>query len=281
MFNPSLAAPPTLKFSAVVEVLQNHDPDLGVRCRLFHKDGWYDAWTWHSLDTAYTSPLRRGIATTLEMGQNPEDVVLLGFTEELKPLISTVLPDALCPIEGVVRQTTALIDGLQIAPLRDFVARALLRRDVLHGYWTSPASRRDHHAYPGGLAHHSLEVATMMASAAGLLDVDRELGIAFALLHDYGKIWCYGPRNPAVVPSREHEAYGLAQLEENLDVLTWEEPTLGSQMRELLGGPRAARTGSYPLAIGKIVRSFDQMSCEMTRKSGTAASSLSTWDVPF
>ena len=42
--------------------------------------------------------------------------------------------------------------------LRRFVSRALTRKEVLTRYWTSPASRQDHHAYPGGLAEHSLEI---------------------------------------------------------------------------------------------------------------------------
>lgn len=280
MLNTNLVAPTTLQFPAVVEALQGRNPDHGVRCRIYHKDGWQEAWTWLFVDTASSSPLRCGQAMTLEIGQHPEDNVLLGFCEENHPPLSAVLADQLCPIEGVVRQTARLVDSLEIAPLRQFLTRALLLRDALHDYWTSPASRRDHHAYPGGLAQHSLEVATMVASAKGLREEDREMGIAFALLHDYGKIWCYRPATLGSIPSSQHEAFGLHQLEASLDVLTWEEPPLGAQMRELLGGRRAARAATYPLAIGRIVRSFDEMSCEMTRKMAKAQTTPQ-WRVPF
>lgn len=265
MLNTNLVAPAILRLPSIVEVLHGHDPDRGLRCRIYHTDGWQEAWTWLSVGTSFSGPLRRGVASLLEIGRHPEDAVLLGFCEEADLPLSAVLPNQLCPIDAVVRQTTQLVDALEIASLRRFLTRALLHRDALHGYWTSPASRRHHHAYPGGLAQHSLEVATMVASANGLRGEDRELGIVFALLHDYGKIWCYRPPTHESIPSGQHEAWGLNQLENDLDVLIWEEPTIGAQIRELLGGRRAARATSYPLAIGRIVRSFDEMSCEMTR----------------
>ena len=276
MLDPNAAAPATLSFPAVVEVLPGHDPDHGLRCRLYHEDGWCEAWTWLSLDTTPPAALHWGTVTTMEVGKHQEDYLLLGLREDVDPPLSHLLPEQLCPLPGVLRQTTLLIDSLQIAPLRYFMTRALLQHDVLHGYWNSPASRRDHHAYPGGLAQHSLEVATMLASASGLPQEDRELGIVFALLHDYGKIWCYDPIAFDPVDPRDHEAHGLSRLDFDLIYLTRQDPRLGALMRELLGGPRAPREGKYPLAIGRIVRSFDQMSCEKTRKE--PAESCATFD---
>jgi hypothetical protein len=52
-------------------------------------------------------------------------------------------------------------------------------------------------------------------------------------------------------------------------------------MRELLGGPRAPREGKYPLAIGRIVRSFDQMSCEKTRRAARELCATLDWDPVF
>lgn len=273
MIDPKSLAPETYRFPAVVEVLPGHDPIYGVRCRLYHQDGCLDAWTWLSLDPT-PNVLYWGWVNTMDIGLAFNDVLLLGLRENVNQPLSNLLPENLCPIEGVVRQVSALVDGLRIRPLRRFMTRTLLNQDALHGYWTSPASRRDHHAYPGGLAEHSLEVARMLDTSSGLLDEDRELGIVFALLHDYGKIWCYGPVAFDPVDAREHEAHGLAQLEFDLLCLRREHARLGDLMVELLGGARAPREGRYPLAIGRIVRSFDQMSCEKTRR--TLTESLST-----
>lgn len=281
MFDPNANAPATLQFPAIVDVFSGSNPDHGLRCRIYHREGWCDAWTWLPLDTLPPTALSWGIVTTMEVGHRTDDLLLLGLREVPDQPLSTLLPDSLCPIPGVVRQTAALIDNLGNTPLRRFVTRALLHQDTLHGYWNSPASRRDHHAYPGGLAEHSLEVATMLATTSGLPDEDRELGIVFALLHDYGKIWCYDLARFDPIDPRDHEAHGLTQLEFDLITLRHHDEWLGALMQELLGGPRALREGRYPLAIGRIVRSFDQMSCEKTRKALGESRATSGRVIPF
>jgi hypothetical protein len=282
MLTESTAAPDTLQFPAIVEVMPGQNPNHGLRCRLYHRDSWCDAWTWLPLASTPPSALRIGHVTTLDIGQDPNDLLLLGLREDATTPLSSVLPETLCPLPGVLRQATRLIDGLASPPLHEFVSRALLLNPVvLHGYWNSPASRRDHHAYPGGLAEHSLEVATMLASASGLPNEDRELGIVFALLHDYGKIWCYDPLAFDPVDPRAHEAHGLAQLAPALRRLQEQDALLGARLQELLGGPRAPRENKYPLAIGRIVRSFDQMSCEKTRRVLAESGATSNWPVPF
>jgi hypothetical protein len=268
MNDPKYIAPETYRFPAIVEMLPGYDPNHGVRCRLYHEHGCVDAWTWLSLDPT-PNLLHWGWVSTMDIGSAYNDLLLLGLRENHDQPLSNLLPEILCPINGVVRQVSALIDGLRNKPLRRFMTRALLNQEALHGYWTSPASRRDHHAYPGGLAEHSLEVATMLATSTGLPEEDRELGIVFALLHDYGKIWCYDPIAFDPVNPREHEAHGLAKLEFDLLYLRRDNARLGDLMVELLGGARAPREGRYPLAIGRIVRSFDQMSCEKTRRTLT------------
>lgn len=281
MLNTTVAPPATLTFPAVIETLPGRSLDHGLRCRIYHEAGHCDAWTWLNLDSAPPGVLHWGAATTMEIGHHTHDLLLLGLLDDIRPPLSSMLPETLCPIPGVLRQTTRLIDSLQNEPLRDFVTRALLTEEPLHGFWTSPASRRDHHAYPGGLAEHSLEVATMLATASGLPAVDRELGIVFALLHDFGKLWCYEPITFDAIDPRMHEEFGLSQLQDALSHLSREDERLGALMRELLGGPRSSRPSRYPLAIGRIVRAFDQMSCEKTRRAGTESLTTSEWVIPF
>lgn len=281
MLANTFVAPATVQFSTAVEVILTADPARGQRCRLHHQSGYVDAWTWLELGDVGHPRVLTGRATTMEITCGGTDYLLLGFAENSDEPLRSILTDALCPIAGVVRQTSGLVDRLRIAPLRRFVKRALLQPEALTRYWECPASRRDHHAYPGGLAEHSLEVATMVASVSGLPDEDRELGIAFALLHDFGKIWCYEQGRRIAVSSKDHEAYGRSRLENPLEALTNEDPHLAARMDELLGGPRAPRNTAYPLAIGRIIRSFDQMSCEKTRKSREAECVLEDSWMPF
>jgi 3'-5' exoribonuclease len=54
------------------------------------------------------------------------------------------------------------------------------------------AAKYNHHAYPGGLLEHTLQVADATAAVGALYrGVDRDLAIAGALLHDIGKLDAY------------------------------------------------------------------------------------------
>ena len=282
MLNTQLLAPHTMNFSAVLEVLDTNEQDGVSRCRVYHKNGWCDAWTWLPFHRTHPGAVLHGDIAMIECGTDADVAIVLGLNEDPDPRLSDVLPGALCPIPGIVTQTAGLIDGLRSWPLRRFLTRALLaNREALAGYWLAPASRRDHHAFPGGLAQHSLQVATMVQSANGLPPDDREIGIAYSLVHDYGKIWCYEPIARRPVDSRCHEALGLAKLNAALADLEFLDPRRGAMMRELLGGPRMPRALHYPLAIGRIVRAFDQMSCELTRRVTTSWRSHHHGDIPF
>ncbi|WP_319642819.1 HD domain-containing protein [Methanovulcanius yangii] len=79
------------------------------------------------------------------------------------------------------------VNTVSRAPLRDFIRAALARHP---GFFEVPAARYKHHAYTGGLAEHTLEVvriATAMAGGVRGVEMDRDMVIAGAILHDIGK----------------------------------------------------------------------------------------------
>ncbi|MFQ5860921.1 MAG: 3'-5' exoribonuclease YhaM family protein [Dehalococcoidia bacterium] len=51
-----------------------------------------------------------------------------------------------------------------------------------------PGAKEIHHAYIGGLLEHTLAVIKLCETTAGLYEVDRDLLIAGAMLHDIGKL---------------------------------------------------------------------------------------------
>ena len=217
----------------------------------------------------------------LSISASQPDMLLVGLSINFDPQISTILSESLCPLSGVVAEAAALIDELTITPLRRFLNRALLRREALRRYWTCPASRTDHHAYPGGLAEHSVEIATAISTCRALPQLERELGITYALLHDYGKIWWMDSELRAPYERRNHEVLGRDMLKADLEWLGHEDLSIGLVMDELLGGPAAPRTTGYPLAVRKIVQAFDQLSCEKTRGVLTATRAIYFPDEPF
>lgn len=253
------------QFPALIEPIASDGPMDGQRVRLYYTTGWIEALTWAALSTQGNSMISAGRVTVLELPTKPARFLLMHCEPDSKLASLDLLPSNLCPLPGVIAQIKSLVAGLACVSLRRMVINALLHPDAVMGYWLTPASLCDHHNFAGGLALHSLEVATMVATSSLLSQDDRDLGTAMAILHDYGKIWCYRDGKYTVDHRRGHDTVGLEKLTAHLDTLRRENPEVGANMYELLSG-RCQRKGQrYPLAIGRVVHAFDQMSCEMTR----------------
>ncbi len=92
---------------------------------------------------------------------------------------------------AMARELDELIYSVQDKPLRALLLR-LLGAETATGraFRRAPAAKFNHHAYVGGLLEHTLSVtklADMIARHYGA-EVDRDLLITGALLHDLGKI---------------------------------------------------------------------------------------------
>jgi 3'-5' exoribonuclease len=83
-----------------------------------------------------------------------------------------------------------------------------------------PAAKRRHHAYIGGLAEHTLETAEIALGLAGSVnrvEMDTDVLLAGALLHDIGKASCFRRQGFSFVALPEytlvgHTALGAAAL---------------------------------------------------------------------
>ena len=139
-------APLTQQFPAAIEVEPSPDPGRGQRCRIRHRNGFIDAWTWLNIADPFAPGVATGVATTMEIDCGETDYLLLGFAPYADQSLQSTLSHSLCPVPGVVQQTTGLIDRMAIPALRRFTKRALLQPGALTGFWVQPASRRDHHA---------------------------------------------------------------------------------------------------------------------------------------
>lgn len=179
-----------------------------------------------------------------------------------------LMPPSVCPVERVLDDTLDLIDGIKNVPLWGLVHDILRRRDVASVYWTSPASRKHHHAFPGGLAAHSLEVALDLATQSSLADHERELCIVGGLLHDIGKIWAYTPDMFLSAPAKAmgHELLGLSRIEPELAALerTWSDGAYALRVM-LSGNGRMRQDGSMPSSLLARLKAADQRSCEQDR----------------
>lgn len=251
---------------AVVQLLPDERGDRSHRCRLFTRDGVFDAWTWLNLPHDEPDDVHLGHAAILPVKTRGTETVLLGFTPSMTTPLSKALPGALCPVPGVVRSITTLIDSIEVAPLREFALRAFLHAPVLEHFWRAPASRGNHHAYPGGLAFHTWQVAAGAAAVPGLDCLQRSFAIVHGLTHDYGKPWQLVESLQGLYGNRSHEAIGRIRLQRPLERLREQDESLADVVLELLGGPRAPRQSPYPLAVRALVNAFDQLSCESERR---------------
>lgn len=201
--------------------------------------------------------------------RDPGTLVLTAATlnpDQQDPL--RFVPATLCPLPWVVGDTMALVRRIITEPLRRMVERVLLRRDVVARFWTMPAARRHHHAFPGGLAVHSLEVATDLAGQTGLKDSERDLCIAAGLLHDVGKVWAYCEDMRLTDEARAigHERIALRRLHSLLELLEYDWPGGAHAMFLLLEGTTRMRgDGSLPTALVTRLKAADQRSCELER----------------
>jgi 3'-5' exoribonuclease len=86
-----------------------------------------------------------------------------------------------------------LIDTIQQPHLRTLLERVFAHdSEMWAGYRVAPAAKYYHQAYPHGLLEHSLGVAqAVSAISATFPDIDRDVAVTGALLHDVGKLEAY------------------------------------------------------------------------------------------
>lgn len=184
-----------------------------------------------------------------------------------------LLPPDYCPVPGVMDVVADLVADIEATPLREMVERVLHDREVCAKFWKMPASARYHHTFPGGLAFHSAEVASDLASQSHLTSLERDLGIAGGLLHDIGKVWSYTidmfPNEAG--KAMGHEFIGVTRLEEHLIRLQQQWADGAYAMRVLLSGStRMRHDGSFPLALVARIKAADYRSCEADRRAKKA-----------
>lgn len=95
------------------------------------------------------------------------------------------------PLAQMLVELDNYINMLQDEKVRNMVHSLIGKSGVYHNeYITMSAAKRNHHAYKHGLLEHSLEVANLTLVMSELnLELNKDILIASALLHDLGKIF--------------------------------------------------------------------------------------------
>jgi len=245
----------------------HHDPLLGEdfsSISMVNRSGYWQAVAWPCLPTLGAADLFDVCeATLLDIREDTaaDPVALVQWDAMDSVSVFDLIPDSHCPLPGTVLQTCELIKSISSVPLRHLMAKVLRTPDVHQTFWECSASLTHHHAFPGGLALHSLEVAVAGENVRALDSWQRDLVIVYALLHDIGKVWSYSNG----ILSKEcrrlgHELIGYRKLKPLLAMLQQEDEQTGATLDALLSGTWKRSFQHPAAALGEIVRAMDRFS---------------------
>lgn len=247
-----------------VEYEANYGEPAPFVLQLTNATGPWRAVSWLPVDQIGTKGVVQvGRATVLDVrgASANEPLALTNWNPGDSQQVFDLMPESFCPIPGVVTQTCNLIRAIRCDELRQFMASVFTISSVFRRYWTCPASRSHHHAYPGGLAVHSLEVAVLVGTAQGLEDWQHDLLVVHALLHDIGKVWSYEDRSLTPEARRlGHERLGFLRLRSRLDSLCESQPEQGALLDAMLSDVWKRDYKHPAAALGGIVQAMDRFS---------------------
>lgn len=104
------------------------------------------------------------------------------------------LPASARPAKEMRAELEALVATLADDDYRWLLETVLNHPRVTDDFNTAPAAKAFHHAYLNGLLEHTLSVARLADRiAAHYPQLNRDLLIAGAVLHDLGKVWEFSP----------------------------------------------------------------------------------------
>jgi putative nucleotidyltransferase with HDIG domain len=187
---PPAAGPEWVHFRVIELVADGHGP--GTRVEL-HREG-RSQWVQASVSHASALGAHRGEVIAAKLVQmdpcvphqtliewrhvGDEDTGCIPWLELVHP---SWVPDP-----GQLAALLRLVGTL--SPVASRLIHAVFENNGdARSFLRAPASLNDHHAYPGGLLKHTVEVTNFADSLRLGASIDRDLLVAAAILHDIGK----------------------------------------------------------------------------------------------
>jgi len=107
-------------------------------------------------------------------------------TDEYDP--ADMFPATERDVDEMLALVRTTVEGIEEPHLRALAARFFDDEEFVARFCRAPAARRIHHAYLGGLLEHTVEVVALCQTVLSLYpQINRDLLMAGALLHDVGK----------------------------------------------------------------------------------------------
>ncbi|NLV74802.1 MAG: HD domain-containing protein [Chloroflexi bacterium] len=150
--------------------------------------------------------VQQAVADKLEVGSGVEVSGQIGeFRNQLQVNMDSIVPTKLVdlseflptaqrPRDEMLAELDALLADIRNPHLAHLLSQLLDNPELRAQFISAPASKFNHHACVGGLLEHTLSVARIVLAACGLYpNVDQDLALCGALLHDIGKVRAYDP----------------------------------------------------------------------------------------
>ncbi|MFW6388598.1 MAG: 3'-5' exoribonuclease YhaM family protein [Desulfohalobiaceae bacterium] len=164
-------------------------------------------------------------------------------------IVSSAVPpeELLRELEGLCRE------NLKYPPWRRICRQILQEPEIRSRLLACPAAKSMHHAYRGGLLEHTLAVARHCLYLADLYqELDREILLVAAVVHDLGKAWELHPGLNREYTDQGrllgHILLGLQKLEPFLQKAKDLQPELALHLKHLI----ASHHGEYVFGSPKL-----------------------------
>lgn len=109
--------------------------------------------------------------------------------EEIEGLLpEEIFPSAPEPIDFMKNELMSLAESIKNEKLKELLKSILFGDEYGERFLKHPAAKSIHHAYIGGLLHHTLTVTKILDFLSAIYPVNRDLLLAGGMLHDIGKI---------------------------------------------------------------------------------------------
>jgi 3'-5' exoribonuclease len=182
------------------------------------------------------------VADSLAIGSGVEVTGKVGeFRDQLQVSLERIVPTDLTnleeflpmarrPLEEMRAELDALLAAIAQPDLARLLDSILGDKDIYDAFTRAPAAKVNHHACIGGLLEHTLAVARIALTACDLYpELDRDLVLTVALLHDLGKIHAYDPVSFQLTEEGilwTHLYRGASMVEHAIDALPGFSPEL-------------------------------------------------------
>ena len=176
----------------ITAMAKNGKPYLTLK--LMDKSGEVDAKVWDNIDTVEAlfdkdDFIAIRSKASVYLGKMQLVISELRRVPEEEVVLADFLPETEHDIREMETELAALVDSLRDPFLKRLLASFFDDPGIMACYRTAPAAKGMHHVYLGGLLEHSLGVARLVDRIVPLYpDLNRDLLIAGALLHDVGKV---------------------------------------------------------------------------------------------